>query len=529
MKRRWWLPLIVVLITLLSHASYIGNGFIWWDHGDIEMGRAIVSLRDWQSIFLDRYGETGYYRPMFTLLHSLNFFIYEFWAPGFHLSSVLLHLGVVLASVWFAKEVFSFKFVERWLVGLIVGVHSLSWFTVGNITSNQELLVSLWLLLMLVWHSKTRRSGRSRDLFFSSLFLLLALWSKETALVWGPGMIVLWELFNKGKVKYSGKKLWLVELTAVLFYLGLRWLAVPEVWRNSYVASLTWQEMVSTRLWAAGKMLLVLVVPWQFPVSDAVNIVGINSWLVWLVLVFSLLGLYVIWDKRIGGCLKFALLLLGLWLAPVLNLVPLPRFWHLNYGYFAVVGIAVLAVLIWRWFGGLGYGSRVFLRGALLVWFGVMALSTFKSGWQLQNDLLFFNREVAKDGSFLEGHYYLGTAYWQRGELELAEKHLSSAMKDDSEVIAFTDKVAAGINLAGVFLEQDKIDEAESLLWQLKDEARGGNQELVIYNLALINFRRGDYVQAVELLRGYKGEWRRDEFGLLWETAVEKLEVIEAN
>ena len=32
----------VLAVTFLVHTSYLANGFVWLDHGDIESGRAIV-------------------------------------------------------------------------------------------------------------------------------------------------------------------------------------------------------------------------------------------------------------------------------------------------------------------------------------------------------------------------------------------------------------------------------------------------------------------------------------------------------
>src|SRR5919108_4391650 len=81
----------VLAVTFLVHASYIANGFVWLDHGDIESGRAIVPLPQIYTALLTRFGETGFYRPVVTALYSLDAAIYDGWAPGYHLTNIVLH------------------------------------------------------------------------------------------------------------------------------------------------------------------------------------------------------------------------------------------------------------------------------------------------------------------------------------------------------------------------------------------------------------------------------------------------------
>ena len=80
--RRHILWLVVLGITLLTHASYINNDFTWLDHIDIEQGKAIVSPSQWYMAFAARYGETGFYRPLVTFTHSFDAAFYGQWPPG---------------------------------------------------------------------------------------------------------------------------------------------------------------------------------------------------------------------------------------------------------------------------------------------------------------------------------------------------------------------------------------------------------------------------------------------------------------
>ena len=98
---RFFLALIVGV-----HLTFLGNGFTWLAHGDIEGGRAVLPLSKLYRSFLTGFGETGYYRPMVTILHSFNYALFGKWAPGYHLTDVALHLGVSVAAGVFLGKFF---------------------------------------------------------------------------------------------------------------------------------------------------------------------------------------------------------------------------------------------------------------------------------------------------------------------------------------------------------------------------------------------------------------------------------------
>ncbi|MFQ5632442.1 MAG: hypothetical protein ACE5I1_27040, partial [bacterium] len=118
-------------MTLLTHASYINNGFAWLDNGDIVQSRAILSMTELLKAFTQPFGETGFYRPLVTIFHSLDFAIYGDWAPGFHLTNVLLHCAAAACAVLFVMAFFSIPIRKSMFAALIFAIHPLSWLPVG--------------------------------------------------------------------------------------------------------------------------------------------------------------------------------------------------------------------------------------------------------------------------------------------------------------------------------------------------------------------------------------------------------------
>lgn len=236
----------VLGLTLLAHASYLNNGFTWLDHGDIEQGRAILPLAELHQAFTQPFGETGFYRPLVTIFHSLDAAVYGDWAPGFHLTNVLLHLIAVSCATLFIMAFFSLSVKEALLAALIFGIHPLTWLPVGAISYRPELLAVSFTFLAVFFHIKARHGiassktpkkrlpkpppGRGRGgsklarfcskgwhtrrpcptrndgkgfskyplkfLIATQFCFLLALLAKETPIFWIPALIIFWEIFR---------------------------------------------------------------------------------------------------------------------------------------------------------------------------------------------------------------------------------------------------------------------------------------------------------------------------------------------
>ena len=185
--------LLVPIAALLSHASYLANGFSWLDPIDIEQQTATVPWSSWSDAFLTRFGDTGFYRPLVTLAHSLDLAVYGKWAAGFHATNVLLHAAVAAVSVPFARTLFGLGPLEAAGVGLVVAIHPLSALPAGAISYRPELLVALFTLLCVCFHANARRSGRWPDAgaAAAATAAFLALLSKETALLYLPAFVAL--------------------------------------------------------------------------------------------------------------------------------------------------------------------------------------------------------------------------------------------------------------------------------------------------------------------------------------------------
>ena len=514
--------LLVPIAALVSHASYLANGFAWLDHLDIERQAAIVPLSDWTSVFLTRFGETGFYRPLVTLAHSLDRALYGDQAAGFHATNVLLHAAVAAASVPFVRCLFGLGPLEAAAAGLVMAVHPLSSLPAGAISYRPELLVSLFTLLAVCFHAGARASGRWAAAGAAATATFLALLSKETALLYVPALVVLWELTSGARTPWRRAwRLFAAEASAMAVWMGLRIHAVPELWHATSIP-LAWSQALGTRLASLGTRLLELVLPTKPPLSDAVRVVGAGSLPALLTAGVGLGALLLILHRGLRSPCSSAVLFTGVALAPALNVVPLPRFSSPHYGYLASLGAGALAVLALQTSAGSPRLARA-LQAGFGVWLGIAAVSTFAAGPSYHDDVALFGPEVARDPWFLEGRSQLGDALVAEHRDEPAAEHYEIALKGAEGILAYVDRRAVAVDLAGIRLRQQRFAEAEALLSAAAQGAPPRLRGPIAYDRALVAWKLSDPERVVELLDAAGVAWESPEPLLLRVQALRRL------
>jgi tetratricopeptide (TPR) repeat protein len=509
---------LVLLIALLAHSSYVLNGFTWLDHGDIENGRAVLELGELPGAFVTRFGDTGFYRPLVTVLHSVDAALFGGWAPGYHVTNVALHLAACAAAFLLAGTFFGLASGEGLLVALVVGIHPLSWLPVGAISYRPELLATLFTFLAVSLYIRSRESGSRRLGLLAIASFALGVCSKETVLPWVLALVAAWEVMHRARRKADNGEVrprppfWLL-LSSVLvvgLYVVLRSMAVPEVWRVS-PTGLPLSQAVGTRLAVLGQALARLVDPRLPGLSDATPVRSLASAPALAVALGLIGGLAVLGRVGLRSPWARVLVFLAIALTPALNIVPLARFSSPHYAYFGIAGVGAALAVAFRHIGHGPHSLRRSTMAALAVWMLTMAGSTFAGGFRFRDDVTLFTPEVERDPHFLEGHQYLGDHFFFNGDYGSARLAYEAALERQPGILAYVDAHAVMVNLAGVHLAGDRPDEADELLRAVTDNARPDELPQILYNRALIAFRRGDFPAAAELLGDAATGWTRPE------------------
>lgn len=184
------LPVAILAVTFLAYAATLALGFVFDDHVLIVTNDSIRSWHYFPTYFTShiwsfRYPHllANYYRPLFLTWLRVNDMLFGLRAWGWHLTSVLAHLGV---TYWVYR--LSFRLTrDPWasaLAGLLFGLHPVHVEAVADITSIQEPLSTLFILGALLTFCRSRESsGGLRWLAASLVLTAAALLSKESGMV----------------------------------------------------------------------------------------------------------------------------------------------------------------------------------------------------------------------------------------------------------------------------------------------------------------------------------------------------------
>jgi hypothetical protein len=518
--------LACMAVIIAAHISFVNNGFIWLDHGDIEDGRAVIPLSRWWVAFIKPFAATGFYRPLVTLVHSLDAGIWGLHAPGFHCTNIALHCLAALAAPLFIGCFLRLSRIERWGLVLVFGLHPLGMLPAGCISFRGESLMALFTFLSVWSYAKSRTSVKAPWLALLFLFSAGACFSKETAYFYLPSFICLFELTGFRRCEDGHalhdipnvrmKSLWaaLAMAAGMGIALSLRFYALQDLWRIA-PKRMSWLEGLATRFAVIGRHLIDLISPVPPPISDAVAVVGIHP----LPVLFAaaVCGAMAVLIRRGAinrdftvSCIAM-LLLLGISLVPALNVLPLIRFYSPHYAYLSVAPMAGAAILMARWTRRGGAIRTYGAYGICLLWCGAAAMSTTLAGARLKSDMALFSPEVKSDPRFLEGWFYIGNYYLAESFLDKAWEAYQAGLTSSPRTIAFVDRAEVLVNMGAVALQRNDLAAADSLLCCAQRILPPHEQSIIICNRAFIADRRGEWDTVITLLEGKEEILRRPE------------------
>ena len=230
---------VVLVGALLAVFAYIRDlqyDFILDDIPLISLNDSIVSLRNWKmaftrDIFAIKYPLVAvrfaamHYRPVYRLWQMLDAYLFGFITPWWHLSSLLLHFGVIILV--YRLGIVLLK--ERWtaaLAALLFAFHPIHVESVAYISASTDVLVALFALISFLAYFRFREEAASPLFYIASLFAAaLAMMSKETAVMF-PWLLVAYEALRETPpgTKQSWKRFaWTLPFFAVVgAYIAVR-------------------------------------------------------------------------------------------------------------------------------------------------------------------------------------------------------------------------------------------------------------------------------------------------------------------
>lgn len=306
--------------------------------------RSITPVKFLKSPYWAQQQYEGIYRPFTVFSLSVDYAIWQRWAPGFRLTNLALHavngfLVFLLCTSLTGNGIIP---VAAMLIYIVHPVHTEA---VTSIVGRGDLfsacfLLAAWLLF---------RKGKP---VWSALLFAFALLSKENAIVL-PAILVL-DLWLAGGFDRDSrtKSIWrlLVYVPIAAAYLLLRFsvlgaLGIPH--GAQYMAGrLTYFE----RLLTAGRVFINYLILIFFPVNvagdydyNAIPIAHASSWDAWLgLLLIVAIGLWALWYRRRNRIVSLGVLFAFVVFLPASNwIVPISVLMAERFLYLPLIGISI--------------------------------------------------------------------------------------------------------------------------------------------------------------------------------------------
>lgn len=181
----------LLVVVALIFANALVNGFVFDDHVHVLGNRTLRSLQNLPSILLSSY------RPFRDVSYAVDFAIWGEKPFGFHLTSLLIHLGNTVLVFFIMRRILD-QILPASLAALIFAIHPVQVDSVSYISGRRDVLFTVFYLASFLIYLKYRdaieRRRKTRTVIFIGLFLAfwaLSLMSKEMAASL-PGFIFVW-------------------------------------------------------------------------------------------------------------------------------------------------------------------------------------------------------------------------------------------------------------------------------------------------------------------------------------------------
>lgn len=179
-----------------------------------------------------------YYRPLFLDSMILNYQSSEMDPTGYHLVNVLLHLVNVLLLYQLFRKL-NIRDLHAFLLSLLFAIHPVLSQAVAWIPGRNDTMLALFTLTFLIFTINYANSGKLKWLLLSTVFLLLAFFTKETAVFDAPvAFVILVFLLQKSWLDKRNITQYVVWVAVFILWFVVRNAAIakaPDVAASAYV------------------------------------------------------------------------------------------------------------------------------------------------------------------------------------------------------------------------------------------------------------------------------------------------------
>jgi len=476
-----FLIMFLVCVVAVVHVNSISNGFVYDDTVQILQNPWIKDIQYIGKIFTSdvwAYYQTAeasnYYRPLANIFYMVTWHFFGADARAFHAVNILLHISVVvlifllvlklLDSTWLIKGRFmkglcssdTNKKLGAFIVALLFGVHTIHSEAVNWISGIMELMFTLFGLMSFYFFLDHERKG---FLVLSSSFFLIALFSKETAVVFLP-FFFLYDLCC-GEKRFNVRTSFITYIPyviALVLYFLIRTYAVGEFAPVNMHPDLSNYECVLNVFPQFTEHLWKLLWPVNlsiYHVFEPVRSIFEPRTVLGLCVSICYLGcLY--WSWKRDRFVFFALVLIGIPLLPYFYIRGIgPTIFEEQHLYLSSLGFLMLPLRIYLWVDLKSSKFRYGFYFLVLIALCFYSVMTVQRNGIWKDNLSVWRDAVKKYPESAIVHESLAGGYLEHGRIDEAIDHYHRAVK-----FASIPSARLYNNLGTAYTRKGKMDEA---------------------------------------------------------------------
>lgn len=436
--------LVLLLACFLAYANSLSGDFVFDDAMQIVNN---TTIRSWdnlfhaftQSVWSFQTAEAGnspplYYRPVFTIYLTIGYKLFGLWPQGWHLLNLGIHAGATILVFNFIQRLTKGETLISLLAALLFALTPVHVETVAWISGIPDALSALFLLPAAIYYIRWREEERKSLLGLSLGFFLLAMFCKETPIVF-PAILLAWETTRSKGVDLIDRLLSSIKpvlplAIPALAYLGMRFAVLGKLSApHPDTANVPVWSILATVPQVLTAYLAHIIFPYNLSLMYQNRfIIGVGDNLFWvplLILTAIIIGLYLL-RKHITALMCFAIAFFFIPLLPVLNLSVFHHEYIVQdrYLYLPSIGfVLLLAIVIQK----LWTSKNPLLKRAAMVAVVILCLgyvgSTILQNRVWRSELTLWSRAKEVDPDSWATRYNLGLA------LDLEKKH-SEALEE---------------------------------------------------------------------------------------------------
>ncbi len=489
MKKIWKSNLaffiILTAVVFIIYGKTINYQFTKYDD-DTLISRNINFISDFKNIpelFTTScfyVNDFSYYRPCLTLSFALESVFSGKNIKLYHLTNIILFILSIYLMYIFLIRLNQNKLILKFIC-LIIAVHPAFSSCIAWIPARNDTILAIFIFLSFISLTDYINSGKNTNLLAFLLYFAIALFTKETSLILIPAYVFFIYIF-----KLPLKKQYTLKILPGMFFIIAVYLYLRSISTSGLNINISdWQQYSADILNGTMIYLYKFLIPDHIPVM--LYNIQINPSVLTANIIFLSFLLLNYYKKFIRiEYIIFGLIWLLFWLLPTFLMNDYVLLFHRF-----LLPSAGLALLFSEFINNiiLKYGmSKKYFITVFIILFGTYSYASYIQADKYKNSAVYWANAYSDAPAYHVACHGIAKEYMEIKNYEKALEFLSAAEKYSPNRYL--------LDIAAVFLYQQKLDEAEKLL--LKSiKSNPFTKDLAYGNLSKLYLQKNDVKKAL--------------------------------